>query len=241
MKATKKAKAVCSAFAFLFLFAALLPLAPARPADSFVELPEGQKAIALTFDDGPMRPTTLTLLDGLAQRGVPVTFFLIGEQIPGNEDILRRMAEEGHQIGIHSYSHIKLTQLNAADFSAEVDRTRKVLSNVLGDEKFFLRPPYGLTDAGVLKRAKAPILLWSVDPEDWKDKDPERIAAHIITNAKDGSIVLLHDIYPESVEAALRVVDALHEKGFYFLTVSDLLALRGITPEEGVIYRHAYP
>ena len=206
-----------------------------------MELPEGQKAIALTFDDGPMRPSTLTLLDGLSERGVPATFFLVGEQIPGNEDILRRMAEDGHQIGIHSYSHAKLTQLNAADFSAEVNRTRKVLSNVLGDRNFFLRPPYGLTDAGVIKRAKAPILLWSVDPEDWKDKDPNRVAEHIIANAQDGSIVLLHDIYLESVEAALRVVDTLHEQGFYFLTVSDLFTLRGITPQDGEIYRHAYP
>lgn len=241
MKGIKKAKAIFPAFAFLFLFGIGLFSGRAVPADSYTELPDSRKAIALTFDDGPLRPTTLTLLDGLAERGVPATFFLIGEQIPGNEDILRRMEEEGHQIGIHSYSHAKLTQLNAADFSAEVDRTRTVLKNTLGRSDFFLRPPYGLTDAGVLKRAKAPILLWSIDPEDWKDKDPDRVAEHIIDNARDGSIVLLHDIYPESVEAALRVVDTLHEEGYYFLTVSDLFTLRGMTPEEGVVYRHAYP
>ena len=199
------------------------------------------KLIALTFDDGPRRSTTTELLDGLAQRGVRATFFLIGEQVPGNEDLLRRMDEEGHQIGIHTYDHVMLTGLNAADFSAQVDRTRTVLKNALGHNDFLLRPPYGMVDDGVKRRAGCPIILWSVDPEDWDDKNTDRIVEHVVSRAKDGDIILLHDIYPTSVEAALRIVDALHQKGFYFLTVDELAAQRRLSLKAGTTYLNFYP
>ena len=221
-------------------FFALLPRS-ALPADAAADdVQAGPKLIALTFDDGPHRQT-VPLLDGLAQRGVPATFFLIGEQIPGREDVLRRMAAEGHQLGIHSYTHARLTGLNDADFAAEVDRTRAVIQNAVGPVELLLRPPYGMVDAGVRRRAGAPIILWSIDPEDWGDRNTDRETAQILREARDGSIILLHDIYPESVEAALRVVDALHAEGYYFVTVSQLFAARGLPLEQGKIYRHACP
>lgn len=241
MKQIKKAKAFFLAFALLLFLGASAASPAARPADSYTPLPAEPRLIALTFDDGPKRSTTAALLDGLAQRGARATFFLIGEQIPANEDLVLRMAAEGHQVGIHSWSHVRLTGLNDADFAAEVDRTRTVLGNILGRHDFLLRPPYGLTDEAVLKRANAPILLWSIDPEDWGDKNTAREAAHILANAQDGAIILLHDIYPESVQAALEVVDALHAEGYYFVTVSDLFAARGIPLENGNIYRSAEP
>lgn len=236
----KQAKAFFLAFALLiFLGAGTVPAA--LPADSYVPLPNEPKLIALTFDDGPKRSTTAALLDGLAQRGARATFFLIGEQIPANEDLVLRMEAEGHQVGIHSWSHVRLTGLNDADFAAEVDRTRTVLGNILGRHDFLLRPPYGLTDEAVLKRADAPILLWSIDPEDWGEKNTAREVEHILAHARDGAILLLHDIYPESIQAALEVVDALHEEGYYFVTVSDLFAARGLLLEKGKIYRSAEP
>lgn len=237
----------------------LLPLeeweVPALPADAPVPLEEpapsapeqalpaepdhsGQRpTVALTFDDGPRRSTTTALLDGLEERGVKATFFVIGEQLPGCEDILRRMDEAGHQIGIHTYDHVALTGLNAADFADQVDRTRAVLKEALGHNDFLLRPPYGMVDAGVKKRAGCPIILWSVDPTDWDDKDAERIVDHVTGKARDGDIILLHDIYPTSVEAALRIVDALHQKGFLFVTVDELAAQHGLTLEAGEVYR----
>lgn len=236
-----QAKAIFIAFALLLAWTGWpLFLPTAIPADSYAEAPTSPKLIAITFDDGPRRSTTTALLDGLAQRGVPATFFLIGEQVPGSEDLLRRMDAEGHQLGIHSYTHAKLTDLNNADFSAEVDRTRLVLKNVVGHNDFLLRPPYGATDPGVTQRAGAPIILWSIDPQDWGDKNADREVTQVVAEARDGDIILFHDIYPESVEAALRVIDALHEKGFYFLTVSDLFAAKGIHLEDGAIYWNAY-
>lgn len=211
----------------------------AGQADAATE-PE-QKLIALTFDDGPRRSTTTALLDGLAERGVHATFFLIGCQAETNRDLVCRMDREGHQIGIHTYDHVKLTGLNRADFDAQVDKTRSLLKDILGHNDFLLRPPYGMLDESVKTWAGCPIILWSIDPEDWRDRDTTREVEHIVSQARDGSIILLHDIYPESVEAALQVVDRLHEQGYLFCTIDELFAARGIPLEAGASYWNAYP
>ena len=203
---------------------------------------DGQpKLIALTFDDGPRRSTTTALLDGLAERGVKATFFLIGGQLENNEDVVRRMDEEGHQVGIHTFDHVRLTGLSKVDFDAQVETTRALLKSTLGHNDFLLRPPYGMLDESVKAWAGCPIILWSIDPEDWNDKNVDRIVEHVVSRASDGDIILLHDIYPTSVEAALRIVDALHEKGFLFLTIDELCEERKVTPSSGEICRHFYP
>ena len=211
-----------------------LPSAAAPPSP-------GEKLIALTFDDGPRRSTTTRLLDGLAQRGVQATFFLIGAQVAGNEDVIRRMDQEGHQIGIHTFDHVTLTGLNRADFDAQVDKTRQVLKGVLGHNDFLLRPPYGMQDEIVKAQAGCPIILWSIDPEDWDDRNAARVIQHVVSNARDGGIILMHDIFPESVDAALEIVDQLHSQGYLFCTIDQLFAVRGIPLEAGKSYWNAYP
>lgn len=240
----KRLKAGALALAVLAL--AAVPYCP-RPEDGTRRQALGQAKIpagpyvALTFDDGPKAATTPALLDGLAQRGVHATFFVIGQNIEGNELLLQRMEGEGHQIGLHTYHHKKLDQLNAAGFYAEVDQLRETLTALLGREEFMLRPPYGMMNAATQARAAAPIILWSVDPEDWSDRNTERQVSVILDNAKDGDIILLHDIYPASVETALQVVDKLMAKGFHFVTVEQLFAIRGKTPENGTVYRKLPP
>ena len=213
--------------------------------DAPADLEEGggsAKLIAVTFDDGPRRSTTTRLLDGLAERGVKATFFLVGQNVEVNRDLVGRMEREGHQVGVHTYDHAqRLTGLNHADFSAQVERTRGLLTEILGHGGFVLRPPYGMTDAGVKKWAGAPIILWSVDPEDWKDQNADRTVAFITKEARDGDIILLHDIFDASVEAALRTVDALHAQGFLFVTVDELFAQRQLPLEDGKVYWNAYP
>ena len=231
-------------------FAAALALtAPAVPADAAGEMENagelpisaGPKLIALTFDDGPRRSTTTALLDGLAQRGVRATFFLIGSQVENNEDVVQRMDAEGHQIGIHTFDHVKLTGLSKADFDAQVDRTRQLLKTTLGHNDFLLRPPYGMTDAGVKEHAGCPIILWSIDPEDWGDQNAGREIQHVVSKARDGSIILLHDIFPASVEAALAIVDQLHAQGYLFVTIDELFEARHVPLEAGKSYSSAYP
>ncbi len=208
-------------------------------ADAPAEMEQSAPLIALTFDDGPRRDTTQALLDGLAQRGVSATFFLIGGQVVGSEDLVRRMEAEGHQIGIHTYDHVTLSGLNWADFDAQVDKTRRLLHNIVGRSDFLLRPPYGFYDESVQVMADCPIILWSVDPEDWGDKSVDRIVRHIVEHARDGAVILLHDIYPTSVEAALRAVDELHARGYLFVTVEQLFEAKGVELQDGEVYRGA--
>lgn len=203
--------------------------------------PVGQKLIALTFDDGPRRSTTTRLLDGLAERGVKATFFLIGRQVADNADVIRRMDAEGHQIGLHTYDHVELDDLNRADFDAQVGTTRSLLQTILGHDGFLLRPPYGILDSSVKAWAGCPIILWSIDPEDWKDQDTDRVVRHVVSQARDGGIILMHDIYPESVDAALQIVDQLHAQGYLFCTIEELFAARCIPLEAGKSYWNAYP
>lgn len=231
--------ALCAA-AFLFL----RPQEPPKvlQADSPVELTEPQpKLLALTFDDGPRRSTTSKLLDGLDQRGVQATFFLIGKQIQGNEDLIRRMADSGHQIGLHTFDHVELHNLSPAKISDQLDRSRAALRAIVGDREFLLRPPYGFVDDTLRANANSPLILWSVDPEDWHDRDVQREVAHIVTHVQDGDIILMHDIFSESVDAALQLIDQLHQAGYSFVTVDDLFLSRGVALENGKSYRHAHP
>ncbi len=225
------------------LLAALCRPGPGPAAEAggggSVTVPEEPPLVALTFDDGPRTSTTSRLLDGLALREIQATFFLVGDRIQGQETLVRRMAEDGHQIGVHSYDHSCISDLSRGDFDLQVGRTRGVLSAVLGSGDFWLRPPYGIIDDAGLRWAGSPVVLWSVDPEDWKDQDTGRVVGSVLSHVEDGSIILLHDIYDSSVDAALQIADALSGQGYCFVTVEQLLQAKGIQPQDGTVYRCA--
>lgn len=208
---------------------------PGRPAqgEAQVDMP----MVALTFDDGPRTDATARLLDGLALREAPATFFVVGNRIAGNEDLIRRMRDEGHQIGIHTFDHVEVTKLSRPDFDLQVGKTQALLASLTGEGEFWLRPPYGKVDDSVRQWTDSPLILWSVDPEDWKDHDVNRIVGHILSHVQDGDIILMHDIFNSSVDAALQAVDALQAQGYCFVTVEQLLEARGIRPQAGELYR----
>ncbi|MGE4277200.1 MAG: polysaccharide deacetylase family protein [Lawsonibacter sp.] len=197
--------------------------------------------VALTFDDGPRNATTSRLLEGLALREVPATFFLVGYRIAGSEDLIREMAREGSQIGIHTYDHVLITDLSQTECDLQVDKTRALLTDILGPGDYWLRPPFGLVNQKVTQWADGPLILWSVDPEDWKRKNADQIVSVVMKNVKDGDIILMHDIYDSSVDAALCIVDQLLEQGYCFVTVEQLMQLRGVTPEPGGLYMELPP
>ena len=226
---------------FLCMAALVFMLSPSEP-DQTAAAPVqvtvvDPPLVALTFDDGPRSSTTGPLLDGLELREVPATFFLVGNRIPGNEDLVRRMAAEGHQIGIHTYDHVKLKGLSRQDFDLQVGKTRVLITQLVGEGNYWLRPPYGLIDRQAENWCGGPIILWSVDPEDWKDNDIDRVVAAVAEHVSDGDIILLHDLFPSSAQAALRIVDTLLARGYCFVTVEQLMAERGITPKSGEQYR----
>ena len=197
--------------------------------------------IALTFDDGPKAGVTDWLLDELEKRNVKVTFFLIGSQadLPENRETIRRMAEDGHQIGCHTYHHVQMTTLSENQQKQEILQWYQVVSGIIGDFSYAVRPPYGCVNNAVCRSLNVPVILWSVDTEDWTGKSAGEIADYVISEAKDGDIILLHDIFEESVQGAVMALDDLMRRGYTFVTVNDLLADRGIAIQSGKVYRQA--
>lgn len=179
--------------------------------------------VALTFDDGPHPVYTPQLLDGLNERGVHATFFVVGKNILGNEALLKRMETEGHLIGNHTYSHVKLSELDIARACAEVEKTNALICEVTGKEPEFIRPPFGEWKKAMECSFEMIPVLWDVDPLDWTTKNTALVVERVLKDTKPGDIILLHGYYQSSVDAALEIVDALTERGYKFVTVDELI------------------
>lgn len=186
-------------------------------------LKESRKEIALTFDDGPHPVYTKLLLDGLRKRGVKVTFFLIGQNLDGNEDLVRQMKEDGHLIGNHSQKHMQLTRESAQDACNQIQCTNEKLESITGETPHYIRPPYGSWSEELECMVPMTVVLWDIDPLDWKVQNTSQIVSHVVKRAQDGSIVLLHDSYETSVEAALEIIDTLSANGYNFVTADELV------------------
>lgn len=182
-----------------------------------------EKLVALTFDDGPHERCTPKLLDGLKERGVHATFFLMGESIDGNEALVRRMKDEGHLIGNHSYRHTQLTKEGEDAVCASIEKAEAIIFDITGDRPQYLRPPYGDWNEELECRMDLTTVFWSVDSLDWKLKNTAEIASRVLKRTESSDIILMHDIFPTSVEAALQIVDALQAQGYTFVTVDELM------------------
>lgn len=182
-----------------------------------------EKKVAITFDDGPDAKTTALLLDGLKARKVRATFFVIGEKAEQNPELIRRMSEEGHLIGNHTYSHVQLNALSSNQACSQVKAANDVIEGITGQEVIYLRPPYGEWSHKKDCPQNMIAVYWDVDPLDWKRTDTEQIAADILRQVKPGDIILLHDIYKTSVQAAFLVIDELQRQGYEFVTVDELM------------------
>ncbi len=179
--------------------------------------------IALTFDDGPSAAWTPALLDGLKERGVKATFFLIGENADKNPEIVKRMAEEGHLIGNHTYHHVELTKVSENEARLELADTSAVIGRITGKEPEYMRPPFGAWQRKLEQEIQMLPVLWTIDPLDWTTENQDEIVNKVVTEAEENDIILLHDCYKSSIEAGLRIVDILQEEGFMFVTVDELL------------------
>lgn len=185
--------------------------------------PEEVCRIAITFDDGPHPTYTEQLLDGLKERGVHATFFVTGEHAELHPDIIRRMQEEGHLIGNHTYSHIQLRKNNQDAFKEELIHTNQVIKEITGEDVIYVRPPYGSWDKSFEQELNMIPVLWTIDPLDWCSHDASCVVSRVTGKAKENDIILLHDYYDTSVEAALEIVDELMEEGYTFVTVEEIL------------------
>ena len=179
--------------------------------------------VALTFDDGPSVLYTGKLLDGLLERQVKVTFFLVGKNIPGNEELVSRMEEEGHLIGNHTYSHVKITNLCEEDACEEILKTSELVEDITGRPIEYVRPPFGEWNQSIECGITLFPVLWTVDTLDWTTGNVSEIVRKGTENIEDGDVILMHDCYDTSVEAALQIVDLLKAEGFEFVTVDELI------------------
>jgi peptidoglycan-N-acetylglucosamine deacetylase len=186
-------------------------------------------SIAITFDDGPNPELTPRLLDMLKERGIKATFFVVGKNVEEFPAIVTRMALDGHEVANHSWSHPTLTKLGVESFRKQIENTNQAIANATGKRPVLMRPPYGATSVSLNKRLNEQfglkVILWSVDPLDWKYRNSSRVYNSIIQNTRPGSIILAHDIHPTTVAAMPATLDALLAKGYKFVTVSELIAM----------------
>lgn len=191
------------------------------------------KCIALTFDDGP-GPGTATILDALKQHNAKGTFMVVGSRVASYASLVKREAAEGHDIGNHTWDHAQLTNLSIPDAQTEVNRTAQAVANVVGKRPFMVRPPYGAYNKTLLTSINLPFILWSVDPDDWKDRNADIVYQRVMAAAKPGAIVLSHDLYTTTAAAYQRIIPDLIKQGYTLVTVSDLLNLDPSHPAVGV-------
>ena len=190
--------------------------------------------IALTFDDGPNQKLTPRLLDLLAQHHLHVTFFVVGENAAEHPEILQRAVREGHEIGNHSWSHPNLAKMSEENVRSQIKRTEEAIANAIGSRPTLFRPPYGSVTAHqkrfIHDDLGYEIILWEVDPLDWKNPGPNVVSSRILKDTRPGSIILAHDIHPQTIQAMPATLTELEAKGFKFVTVSELLKLQTPIP-----------
>ncbi len=208
--------------------------------------PNAAKLVAITFDDGPSAYTA-SLLNGLRARNAKATFFVAGANGPScgakyYPDILKRIVSEGHELANHTSSHyVPFDALSDSSMRKEVDAVNQYLFKAAGRTyRPLVRTPGGATSKRIFQSIEAPIILWDVDTRDWESRNADAVYRHIVNDTSDGSIVLLHDLYPTSIQGALSAIDTLQARGYECVTVSELFRRRGITLQKGKAYYAAY-
>lgn len=192
--------------------------------------------VALSFDDGPSTNTT-SILETLAKYGAHATFFMVGENIDMYPDLVKAVYESGNEIGNHTINHANLKTLSASEIRKEVEGNQDKLNKTLGtDLKFIVRPPYGNVNDTVKSTVEHPLIIWSVDTLDWKSKDAQKVFEEVKKSTKNGSIILMHDLYKSTAEAAKLVVPWLVEQGYQVCSVSEMYAACEVKLENGKTY-----
>lgn len=211
--------------------AASLPAKPASAKHSYNRVEGVGRTVAITFDDGPSPKLTPALLDILKARGIRATFYVVGQNAAAHPEILQRMVAEGHEVANHSWNHPALTKLGAAGVESQITRTNAAIKAAIGRNPTTMRPPYGATNAALNRRLDEQyglkVILWDVDPLDWKYRNAARVQRAIVEGTRPGSIILVHDIHPSSVAAMPGTLDALLAKGYKFVPVAELIAMEG--------------
>lgn len=181
-----------------------------------------RKAVALTFDDGPSPKTTPVALDLLKKYNAKGTFFMVGHDVEGNEDIIKRVIAEGHQIGNHSWDHPVLTKISLEKAKSQINDTTAALKKASGLDVHIMRPPYGAINGAIQAAVDQSFILWDVDTLDWKNRNTASIMKEV-RKAQAGSIILMHDIHQTTIDALPLILQYLTEQGFEMVTIEELM------------------
>lgn len=196
------------------------------PAFCQTEIKNGEKQmkkVALTFDDGPDPEYTQELLEGLKARDVRATFFVLGKQAEQYPKLTEQIAKEGHLIGCHGYEHVNLKSLSMEEACRQMTQTADLICGITGSRPMFMRPPYGKSHEGMEEKVQMIEVLWDIDTMDWSLRDPDRVVQETLAKVEDGSIILMHDEFQESVDGALQLIDTLKKQDYQFVTVDELI------------------
>ncbi|MDD4390456.1 MAG: polysaccharide deacetylase family protein [Eubacteriales bacterium] len=199
---------------------------PCRELQSPEQIDPSKPMVTLTFDDGPSLLYTPEILDILKQNNAVATFFILGIQAEENPEVLAQILEGGNQIGIHSYNHESFLTLSDERLKYQIETPQEIVITATGYTPSLLRPPYGFINEDVIAKVPMPIILWSIDTLDWENRNVNVIYNNIFENIQDGDIILMHDIFESSVEAARVVIPELIKRGYQLVTVSDLAKYR---------------
>lgn len=191
--------------------------------------------VAMTFDDGPTPGASLEISEYFADQNARVTFFWLGSRIESYQEIVETTVALGHEISNHSYNHPSFVFLNDQELKRQSEQVSNQIRAFTNQKEILLRPPFGDTNEEVRSKLDNPLILWSVDPQDWKYRDSDYVYSHIDANIYDGGIILLHDLYDSSVDAAKRILDK-YKDTYQFVTVSEMFAYKGIPLESGQLY-----
>lgn len=191
------------------------------------EVDSSAPMIALTFDDGPNPENTARILDVLNANYSRATFFVVGTNAENYPETLKAISSSGNEIGNHTYKHAKLTDLSSADVEEQIDKVNRAVKKATGENTTVIRPPYGAYDEKLLEQLEEPVVLWDLDTEDWNSRNAQTIVENVLSQVKDGDIILMHDIYESTAEAIELLVPKLKEQGFQIVTVSEMAHYKG--------------
>ena len=181
-----------------------------------------RKAVALTFDDGPSPKTTPVALDLLKKYNAKGTFFMVGHAVEGNEDIIKQIVEQGHQVGNHSWDHPVLTKISLEKAKSQINDTTAALKKASGLDVHIMRPPYGAINGAIQAAVDQSFILWDVDTLDWKNRNTASIMKEV-RKAQPGSIILMHDVHQTTIDALPLILQYLTEQGFEMVTIEELM------------------
>ncbi len=198
-----------------------------------------KKSIAFTFDDSPNKNKTNKIVSYLKDNLFHATFFMLGNKMKYQKDLVLSVINNGNEIGSHTYNHKNMSKMTDEEIKSDFNLMNDLYKSITGNNLKYIRPPYGVISEKQTSLIDASFILWSLDTNDWRYRSSDYIVNYVINNVKDGDIILFHDSYDETVEAIEELLPILYSKGYQIMSISELFEIKGITLENNQIYHRA--